>query len=383
MSDRTLSIYFVLGEESGDILAAALHPELVRQSAAKGYEARFYGLAGPRLEALGMRSLFDIQDISVMGIVAVAKRLPIVIRRVYTTVADIVARKPDIIVLVDSPDFTHAVAKRIRRKLPGTRIINYVCPSVWAWRPKRATKMKAYIDHVLTLLPFEPEQLERLGGPPGTYVGHPMIERLEAARPSKALDRDAPPLLLVLPGSRNSEIKHLLPLFGRTLEILRARGVDFHPILPAVPHLRPEIEVAVGTWPIKVELVNSDGNDALFAQARAALIASGTVSLELALQGVPHVSGYVFDIATRQFLRLVNVWSSLLPNLIADRFIVPEELNGMVMPERMARYLEALLEDTALRKHQIDGFHEVAQKMKTDRPPAERAAQVILSHISA
>jgi len=381
MSETPRQVYFVLGEESGDGLGADLYPALKDHASANGEAVEIVGLAGPRLQSLGMKSIFDIEDIAVMGLTAVAARLPTIVERVYRTVKDIVRCKPDVVVLIDSPDFTHAVAKRVRKKLPGVPIINYVCPSVWAWRSGRAPAMRRYIDHVLAILPFEPAALERLNGPPATYVGHPLARKIEGLRANATpgTKRDKP-LLLVLPGSRNTELKQLLGSYGETLEILRDRGNDFDAVLPAVPRLKERIIRETSGWAVRPEIRDSAGNHALFAQADAALIASGTVSLELALHGVPHVSGYRFDAITSQFLGLLKTWSANLPNLVADGVIVPEEIGGMVMPQRMARHLESLLADSTARRHQLEGFETVREAMKTQRPTGELAAEIIFRH---
>ncbi|MGI9357125.1 MAG: lipid-A-disaccharide synthase, partial [Rhizobiaceae bacterium] len=173
----------------------------------------------------------------------------------------------------------------------------------------------------------------------------------------------------------------LLSIYGETLSILRHRGHDFDAILPAVPRLKERIIREIADWPVRPEVFDSDQNDELFAQADAALIASGTVSLELALHNVPHVSGYRFDAITSQFLGLLKTWSANLPNLIADNVIIPEEINGMVMPERMARHLEPLLGDSTERRRQLEGFEKVREAMKTERPTGELAAEIIFDHM--
>lgn len=382
MNGKTLQIYFVLGEDSGDALGADLYTALKNQAAASGECIEINGLAGTKLQALGMESPFDIEDIAVMGLTAVAARLPTIVKRIYSTAKDIARRKPDVVVLIDSPDFTHAVAKRVRKKLPNVPIVNYVCPSVWAWRSGRAPAMRRYINHVLAILPFEPAALERLHGPSATYVGHPLERKIASLRTDDApRNKRDKPTLLVLPGSRNSELNQLLAPYGETLRILRDRGNEFDAVLPAVPRLKERIIRETAAWPVRPEIRDSADNDALFAQADAALIASGTVSLELALHGVPHVSGYRFDAFTRQFLGLLRTWSANLPNLIADSVIVPEEIGGMVMPERMARHIEPLLGDSMVRRYQLDGFERVCEVMKTPRPTGELAAEIIFDHM--
>jgi lipid-A-disaccharide synthase len=379
MSKKRLKIYLVLGEESGDKLGADLVPALQQQAKAAGLELEFVGLAGPRLQELGVKSIFDIEDIAVMGFTAVIARLPTIVRRVYKTVSDIKRQKPDIIVLIDSPDFTHAVAKRVKKKMPDVPVVNYICPSVWAWRSGRARKMRAYIDHVLAILPFEPKALEDLDGPPGTYIGHPL------ARQIAALPKVKPPkpdnTLLVLPGSRRGELKRMLALYGEALTILRNRGVDFHPVLPAVTRLTDTIKEQVADWPVQPQIVDSSQNAESFAAARVALATSGTVVLELGLHGVPTLVCYRLDPIGRMLAGLITTWSGVLPNLILDRVFVPEEHNEMVTPHRLARYLERLMQDSLERQVQTEGFAELTKAMKTKRPPGELAAEIILNHV--
>ncbi|MEM8750812.1 MAG: lipid-A-disaccharide synthase [Pseudomonadota bacterium] len=384
MSRKT--IYFVLGEDSGDALGADLYHELMEQAAAKGQEIDVIGLAGPKLIKEGMTSLFDIEQIAVMGVSAVVGRLPTIVRRIYQTVSDIVARKPDMIVLIDSPDFTHAVAKRVRKQMPNVPIINYVCPSVWAWRSGRAKTMRAYVDHVLALLPFEPQALKDLDGPSATYVGHPLAWRMHDEienRPvaDSAVSEDEVPVLLILPGSRTSEVKRMLKPFEKTLEIMKERGIQFKPVLPAVPHLKSFIQGEVASWAVRPEVVDSADNDKVFATARAALAASGTVALQLALHRVPMVAAYKLDPMTAPFHWLITIWSSNLPNLITDRVLVPEEFNKLVRPGRLARYMEELMSDTVARQRQLEGFDIVAERMQTDASPGSVAAACVLERL--
>lgn len=381
LAKSPLKIYFVLGEESGDALGADLYPALIAKGKKNKIPLEIIGLGGTGLDALGVKSLFNIEEISVMGISAVVARLPTIIKRVKQTVADILEQKPDVIVLIDSPDFTHAVAKRVRKKMPNVPIINYVCPSVWAWRSGRARKMRAYIDHVLAILPFEPQKLIELDGPKATYIGHPLARKIAALPKTLKGGHPDNKTLLLLPGSRQSEVKRMLQLYGETITILHDRGAEFDLIIPAVPHLKKAIILETTDWKVKPTIVDSANNDKTFANARAALATSGTVTLQLALHKVPMVTGYRFDAMAKPFLRFVTTWSALLPNLIADKPIVPEYVNESVVPGCLARHLELLLADSPERKLQLAGFTKVIKAMKTKRPPSELAAEVILSYV--
>ncbi|MCF6124233.1 lipid-A-disaccharide synthase [Mesorhizobium sp. M7A.F.Ca.CA.001.07.2.1] len=386
MADRALKIAIVAGEESGDLLGA----DIVRSlSQAVGREVQLVGLGGRHLQALGLVSPFDAGEIALMGFSAVLRDLPRLMRRISQLSKTVADEKPDCMVTIDSPDFSLRVAKKVRAANPSIPIIHYVCPSVWAWRPGRAVAMKPYVDHILCILPFEVKELERLGGPPGTYVGHRLTHDagLLAAAKAQELPRDLSPdrvkTLLVLPGSRRGEVRRLLDPFGETVSILRARGHRLRLLLPTVPHVAELVKSSVNRWDEKPEIiVDSQRKWQAFGKADAALIASGTVSLELALAGVPMISCYRLDPVARVLAPyLVSVWSALLPNLISDRALIPEFYDGYIKPNNLARQLEALFADSGMRAWQKNGFAEITRRMATDRPSGEIAAQVVMRYV--
>jgi lipid-A-disaccharide synthase len=384
MIGRPLKLAIIAGEESGDLLGADLVAAL---RAAHGRDVELTGLGGRHLEAQGLTSLFNSSEIALMGVAAVVRDLPRLIRRIGQTARDIVRAKPDCLVTIDSPDFSLRVAKKVRAADPSIPIVHYVCPSVWAWRPGRARAIQPYVDHILCILPFEPEVLERLGGPKGTFVGHRLTadpDVLSAASAQKLRDREPgrEKTLLVLPGSRGTEINQHLAPFGETVSVLLARGNRLRIVLPTLPRLRERVEEGVKNWAQTPDVVvGADEKWRAFGEADAALIASGTVSLELALAGVPLVSCYKFDWLSRQVEGWITAWSALLPNLIADRPVAPEYYNQYVRPEHMARSLECLFADTEMRAWQIEGFAEVHRRLSTDRPPGEAAASVVIAEI--
>jgi lipid-A-disaccharide synthase len=299
-------------------------------------------------------------------------------------VAAAVTAKPDVLVIIDSPDFTHRVARRVRAAMPALPIVDYVSPSVWAWRPGRARAMRAYVDHVLALLPFEPAAHARLGGPVCPYVGHPMFERLAVLRPSadEAARREAqPPVLLVMPGSRRSELKHMLPVFEETVEQVAASVGTLDVVIVAVPHLAAGIATATASWRVRPRLAVTQGErDAAFRVARAALVKSGTGTLELAVAGVPMVAAYKGG-AIEGFIakRLVKLSTVILANLVLGEAIVPEFMQNDVEPQRMAAMLAPLLGDTAERARQVEAFKrlDAIMEMETARP-SDRAAEIVL-----
>jgi lipid-A-disaccharide synthase len=287
-------------------------------------------------------------------------------------------------VIIDSPDFTQRVARRVHARDSSIPIVGYVSPSVWAWRSGRARVMSRYIDHLLALLPFEPEAHRRLGGPPCTYVGHPLLQQLDTLRPSAAererRERDA--VLVVLPGSRRSEIRHHMPAFGETLLRLRDMGVRFEAVLPALPHLAGLTRELSGTWAVQPRIVQGDDERrAAFRVARAALAKSGTVTLELALAGVPMAAAY--RVAAWEALiarRVIQVPSVILANLVLGENVVPEFLQENCTAAQLAPALRDLMRDGDVRQRQLDAFGRLDTIMSTgERSPSQRAADCVIA----
>lgn len=381
-----LKFGLVVGEVSGDALGAKLIPAL--QKRFSSHDLDFVGTAGPLLQRQGMSSFFPLADIAVMGIVPVIKRLPSLMRRIRETADRLIASKIDCLIIIDSPDFTHRVARRVKAALPNIPIIDYVSPSVWAWRPRRAKAMRGYIDHVLALLPFEPVAHLELGGPPCTYVGHPLIERKDLFQPSteEAARRSSePPVLLVLPGSRRSEITRLMSIFGETIaRIKKDYKRDFDLILPAVDHLGAEIEMATQSWVVKPRIIYGEAAKYhAFRKAYAALAASGTVTLELALAHVPMAVGYRVGAIEGQIRHFVNVSSVVLANLIIGENVVPERIQGACNADKLLADLLPLLSDTDARRRQLKAFKRLDLLMAIEEgSPSEKAAEVISRYIA-
>ena len=380
---RSLSIHLVAAEESGDALGAALARALV---AREGGALKLAGVGGRAMAAAGISSPFLIDDLSIVGLTAIPRRLPMILRRIRETADAIIAAAPDALVIIDSPDFTHRVARRVRARAPMIPIVDYVSPSVWAWRPGRARTMRAYIDCVLAILPFEPAAHARLGGPSCIYVGHPLIERLSELRPNadEALRRSAdPPLVLVLPGSRSSEIRRLLSIFGAAMARVSARIGPMDLVLPTMPHLAAAVRTGVAGWPVTPRIVVEPAEKwAAFRTARAALAASGTVTLELALAGVPTVAAYRLTLVEEVIARLAGIsrrlTSVILANLVMGENVVPEFLQRDCVPERIADALTPLFSDTPERLRQIDAFARLDRIMALDAAPSAKAAAIVL-----
>jgi lipid-A-disaccharide synthase len=375
-------IFLIATEESGDRLGAGLM-KVLRQRL--GDAVHFDGVGGRAMVREGLNSLFPIEELSIVGLAAVVKQLRKILRLIRQTVDAVIEASPDILVIIDSPDFTHRVARRVRARAPSLPIVDYVSPSVWAWRPGRARTMRSYVDHVLALLPFEPASYRELHGPPCSYVGHPLVEQIATLRPDAAEQqrRDAePPVLLVLPGSRRSEIRHHLAIFGEALGRLRAAGADFELMLPTMPHLVEAIRDGVASWLVAPRIVTGEADKrAAFRIARAALAKSGTVTLELALAGVPMVTAYRVGSAEAWILRrAIKVQSVILANLVLGKEIVPEFLQENCTAENLSQALAEMLTDSAARQQQIEAFAELDTIMSTgNQPPSLRAADIVLA----
>jgi lipid-A-disaccharide synthase len=378
MSDRPLKIAVIAGEVSGDLLGADLIAALKRIHSGP---IELVGVGGEGLQSQGLKSLFDFSELSIMGITQVLAKLPKLWSLIRQTVAAIIAAKPDILLIIDSPDFTHRVAKRVRKALPDLPVVNYVCPSVWAWKEYRAQRMLAYVDHVLAVLPFEPAVMQRLNGPATTYVGHRLVAdaALLETRRLRAGRQPGNGAILLLPGSRSSEIKKLLPYFEAAAEELVARNGPIRFMLPTVPHKEAFVREMTAGWTIKPEIVvGAEAKWKAFAEADAAMAASGTVILELALADVPVVSAYKVDWIMRMLTSGIKTWSGALPNLIADYSVVPEYLNDIVRGASLARWMERLSADTYQLKAMKEGYELIWQHMQTEKPPGEHAAQILL-----
>ncbi|MCH9807471.1 MAG: lipid-A-disaccharide synthase [Alphaproteobacteria bacterium] len=382
---RGYRVFIVAGEHSGDALGGRLMEALNKRLAGR---IRYLGVGGENMERHGLVSQFPLEDVAVMGPMSILPRLPKIVRRVYQTVAAALSADPDIVIIIDSPEFTHPIAKRIKRQRPDIPIIDYVSPTVWAWRPGRAKKMRRYVDHLLALLPFEPAAHARLGGPPTTYVGHPLIERfdwlqdLDGAELAGRLGLDpSRQVLVILPGSRNSEVGRLMGPFGEALRGLINRGHELEVIVPVVDSVRANVEAELAGWPVKPHLVSGEEDKfKAFRIARAALAASGTVTLELALAGTPMVVAYRVDGVAARLRFLVKVQSVVLANLVLDENAFPELLQEDCEPVRLADAVELLLKDTDDRKRQLEALARIPGKLTIDGPsPSEAAAKQVVA----
>jgi lipid-A-disaccharide synthase len=373
-------VFLVAGEDSGDRLGAALIAAIKQRAPG----TRFSGVGGMQMAAQGVPSLFPLGDLAIIGFAAIAAGLPKILQRIRQTADAVIAAKPDVLVIIDSPEFTHRVARRVRARGATILIVDYVCPSVWAWRPGRARVMRSYVDHVLALLPFEPSAMRQLGGPACTFVGHPLSERAERMRPNAEEMRrrlSDPPLLLVLPGSRASEIRRMADVFGEAAALVAERAGGLEVVVPAVPRLADVVKTAVASWRVPARVViEPDQKDAAFRNARAALTKSGTSTLELAVAGVPMVAGYKVPLFEEAIGRmLIKVDSVILANLVLGENVVPQFLQRDFTPQRLAAALTPLLSDSPERRRQLTAFARLDTIMDIGRAvPSDRAAALVL-----
>jgi lipid-A-disaccharide synthase len=375
-------VFLIATEESGDRLGAGLM-KVLRQRF--GDAVQFEGVGGRAMAREGLSSLFPIEQLSIVGISAVLAQLPKILRLIRRTTDAVMSAAPDILVIIDSPDFTHRVARGVRARDPSIPIIDYVSPSVWAWRPGRARAMRRYVDHVLGLLPFEPAAYEKLRGPPCSYVGHPLIEQLASLRPNadEQARRDGePPVLLILPGSRRGEVRHHIGVFGLALRRLKAADLAFEAVVPTMPHLVDAVRAGIRRWPVEPRIVVGETDKrAAFRLARAALTKSGTVTLELALSGVPMAAAYRVDpIEAFIVRRAIKVSSVILANLVLGEAVIPEFIQEDCTADNLARALRPLLSDTPERRRQVEAMAGIDRIMSTGNvPPSVRAADIVLA----
>jgi lipid-A-disaccharide synthase len=381
---RELHVFLVAGEESGDRLGAALMGAL--RALAPG--VRFSGVGGHQMEAQGLSRAVTQTPSAIIGFAAIPARIVEYLRLIRQTADAAIAAKPDMLVIIDSPEFTHRVAKHVRRMAPDIPIINYGAPSVWAWRPGRARAMRGYVDHVMALLPFEPDAFKRLDGPPCSFVGHPATEHIGDLRPSAedAQRRVASPArVVVMPGSRRGEISRLLQLFRTAVEGIATQRSDVEFVMPAVPSLSDLLKRETAMWRAKVSVVTgTQERNAAFRTACLALVKSGTSTLEVALAGVPMVATYrISHIEAVVAHFVLKVPSVILVNLVLGENIVPELLQYQATPGNLIAAAMPLLNDGPERRRQVDAFRRLDDIMQIGgEPPSMKAAKIVLQYAS-
>ncbi len=343
---KKIKIYLVAGEPSGDLLGSRLMRAFKR---AYGKEVQFCGVGGETMQREGLSSLFDIRDLAVMGLMEVVPSIPRILKRLKSVVRDIAQVQPDVVITIDSYSFSARVHQALKRARISVPHFHYVAPQVWAWKKKRATVVHRFFDHLFVLLPQEPAYFEP-HGMATTFVGHPVVESAAGAgNGSDFKKRYRIPVesrvMLMLPGSRKNEVRYLLADFMKTAEQMRLKHPDLFVVVPTVKTVEPQVRAALENWSVPhVVVLGEEERYHAFAAADMALSASGTVSLELAMAGVPHVIAYrVSPLTAALVKRLIQIRFVNLINILSDREIIPEMLQDKCTPNQLVTALEQVM----------------------------------------
>ncbi len=365
-----MRLFVVAGESSGDQLGADLVSQLQQR-----VELDVTGVGGSALHEVGLKSLFPMSDLAVMGWRDVYLRLPLLLFRLRQTIDAIVRQKPDVVVLIDSQEFSNRVAAGVRKRLPNARIVLYVAPSVWAWKPERAQQIKPLYDEVLAVLPFEPRVFAELDGPTCTYVGH-MAERVQATQKPSELQSG----FLLLPGSRDGEINRNLNEMTLARKWVQQAHPNLNQTLAAAPgrmnlvkRLLQDTDIQIGEGREKFKQ--------FVAGAHAAIAVSGTVTLELGFAGVPHVTTYLAEAKQIKNYEANGRPLINLNNIIVGRKFVPEVIGERALGAEILQETQNLLDSDKQMNLLREGFEEMRAKMQNGEPeaPRQNVADRILS----
>ncbi len=384
-TSNKLKIYLIAGEPSGDLLGSRLMRALRKKT---DNNVEFFGLGGDTMEEEGLTPLFDISDLSVMGLVEVIPSIPRVLRRIGQTIEDIKKCQPDIVITIDSWSFCSRIHKILRKQKLGIKQLHYVAPQVWAWKKRRAKTMYKYIDALLTLLPNEPKyftpyNLETF------FVGHPVIE--SGALKAKGEDfrkkynlSDDKQIISILPGSRHTEVSKLFDDFMASAEILHQQNSNFVFALSTVKTVANRVKEMVKKYDLPIIVLETEADRYTAFQAScAAIAASGTVALELAMCKIPHIISYKVSPFTYFLAKhLVKIKYVNLTNIMLKRGVVPELLQEKCTPKNIVVHINELLKGKALYNKQMQGFDEVKKYLSNgQQTPSENAADEILKLI--
>lgn len=373
-------IYVIAGEASGDVLGA----RLIAAMQARRPELTFAGIGGPAMAAQGVASLFPMHELALIGLLEVLPKIFQLRRRIEETVAEITARRPAVVVTIDSPGFTLRVLRKIQHL--GIKRAHYVAPQAWAWKEKRVKKFPGLWDRLLCLLPFEPAFFAR-HGLRGDFVGHPVLESgVDAGsavrfRAAHGLAADTP-VLTIMPGSRRTEVSRLLPILGESLRLIAARVPGVVPVVPVGALVAERVKAETEGWnPRPIVVTTTDDKHDAFAASAAALTKSGTSTLELALAKVPMIVAYrVNPITAAIARRLIKVPYASILNLLAGRAVIPEFIQQDCTPAKLADALVPLLADPAAAQAQRDAVRPFLDMLRPANgiPPSGAAAAAVL-----
>ena len=386
-ANKKLKIYLIAGEPSGDLLGSRFMRAMKKKTDGK---VKFAGLGGDTMKAEGLKPLFDVSELAVMGLVEVIPSIPKVLKRIKETVADIVKQKPDVVITIDSWSFSSRVHKALRKLKTGIPQVHYVAPQVWAWKKKRAKTMYKYIDHLLTLFPYEPKyfipyHLDT------RFVGHPVIESEVVSASGEAFRKkyhiaEEKKIVSVLPGSRKNEVAKLLPVFLESVKELRQENKNLYFVIPTVSTVEKEVRRQVKESGMPVLVVNTQADRyGAFRASEAAIAASGTVALELAICDIPHIIAYKVSpfsaMLARRFLKIQFV---NLSNILLGREIIPELLQERCVTGNIRNYISRLLAHDDLYEKQMDGFVKVRKILgQGEQTPSENACDIVWDIVKA
>ena len=375
-------IYLIAGEASGDALGSRIIENL------KG-KVDIIGIGGPLMKKQGMKSLFPMEELSLMGFVEILPHLPKLIKRINQTVDDIIAQKPDMVVTIDAPGFNFRVQKKLRKKLgkDAPYLMHYVAPTVWVWKPKRAEKISKFLDGLMVILPFEPPYFEK-HGLKTFFVGHSILES-GADKGKRKVFRDKikakkdEMVVCILPGSRKGEVERLMPVYKNVIE--KAGHMHDHVkfILPAMDSVKAEIKAHLKHWDAKIRVVSQKDKWDAFAGSDIALAASGSVALELGMAKLPMVIAYkVSAVSAWIFRRFAKVPFVCLINILKQKQVVPELIQENCQAEKIYNELNWLIENASEREIQKSAFDASLKMLRAGRKkPSQAAASVILDEL--
>lgn len=386
-NNQKKKIYLIAGEPSGDLLGSRLMKAMKTNY---GKAVKFYGVGGETMEAEGLKSLFDISDLAVMGLAEVIPSIPKILGLIKQTVKDIEKVKPDVVITIDSWSFSSRIHKALRKKNLGIPQVHYVAPQVWAWKKKRARTMYKYIDLLLTLFPYEPKYFTPYNLQ-AEFVGHPVIEspvvhaKAEEFR-KKYNIKPKERVVTVLPGSRKTEVSKLMPTFLETIKKLKAEEKDLFFVIPTVKTVAKQVKEMVKQSGEKILIVETQNDRyGAFRASSTAIAASGTVALELAICDVPHIIAYKVSPLTallaKKFLKIQFV---NLSNILLGREVVPELLQERCVPASICSYIKPFLnKEGEWYDRQMEGFKKVREILgQGEHTPSENAAEIIWNLIT-
>lgn len=378
----TKTIFLIAGEASGDALGAKLMAALKAESSEP---VTFLGVGGDRMKTEGITSIFPMEELSLLGFVEIIPHIPKLLGRITQVAEEINRVKPDLVVTIDAPAFNHRVARKLQGS--GIKLVHYVAPTVWAYKPGRAAKIAKLYSHLLVILPFEPPYFEK-EGLPTTFVGHPILEEnLEhgdgtAFRKKHGIPANVP-VLGIMPGSRSGELKRLLPVFGQTMAHLKKAMPYLQVVVFATPRFHERLRDATAAWPVPVTISadRAERRNAL-AACDTALAKSGTGTLEFALARIPMVVAYkVHPISAWMLRRMLQVSHVNLVNLVLKKSAIPELLQEDCTPDKLSAALLTLFRSDEARMAQTLSMHAALQKLASEPglSPSRKAARVLLS----